>query len=616
MRWPNPTDYQDAVQNPGTCFYDPALKAGEPALTPLGLPRVASGNFASVYEIRNGTKRWAVRCFLRQAADQQRHYEQVSRHLKDLWLPFLVGFEYQPQGIRLSGQAYPIVRMQWVQGIGLHSYVKKQLRRPQSLLALAAQWRGVVNSLHGSRIAHGDLQHGNVMVAAGGQIRLVDYDAMFVPVLRGTPCAELGHANYQHPERTGLDNAPSLDHFAALVIYISLRGVAADPALWDAFHTGDNLLFAAADFKDPANSALFQRCRRSPDAIVRALSVELARACARPVSQLSALEALLYDLPPVPDATAVPVSIPVGSGGTPASGPVPAARRTVQTGAAPSRASTTPPATPAGPWWLNTGASATHRSPATSVTAGAAPHGPAAIRSAPTAGAAGQIKTNAIDGAKMVWVPEGPFLMGSNQTYAGEGPERTVGLDGFWIYRHTVTVAQYRKFCAATQHPMPPEPDWGWHPKHPIVHVSWDDALAYCRWAGVRLPTEAQWEKAARGTDGRIYPWGAVWNEQNCRCGARDGAGPVAVGDCGGGVSPYGVYNMAGNVSEWCVDWYDAKYYGRAPNRNPLGPPAGFLRVHRGGSWKDEKDLVTTLHRRGHPQAMWLPTLGFRCVSL
>ena len=202
MKWPNPTDYQDTVQNPKLCFSDPELKAGTVAVNQMGLPRVASGNFASVYEVQHGRKRWAVRCFLRQAADQQRHYEHVSRHLKEIWLPFLVDFEYQPQGIRVSGQMYPIVKMQWVEGVALHSFVRKYLRRPDDLLKLAAQWRGMANSLYGSRLAHGDLQHGNALVTSKGYIRLVDYDAMYVPALHGTSCAELGHANYQHPQRT------------------------------------------------------------------------------------------------------------------------------------------------------------------------------------------------------------------------------------------------------------------------------------------------------------------------------------------------------------------------------------------------------------------------------
>ncbi len=119
----------------------------------------------------------------------------------------------------------------------------------------------------------------------------------------------------------------------------------------------------------------------------------------------------------------------------------------------------------------------------------------------------------------MVRIPAGTFLMGSK---AGEGsddehPQHTVDLTGYWIYRTDVTVAQYRKFCTATGREMPDAPDWGWQDDHPVVNVDWDDANAYADWAGAALPTEAQWEKAARGTDGRIYPWGNDWDATKCQ---------------------------------------------------------------------------------------------------
>lgn len=293
MKWPNPTDYQDAVQNPRLCFSDPELQAGIVATNLLGLPRVASGNFASVYEVRTGKKRWAVRCFLRQCADQQKHYAHITNHLKGLWLPFLVDFEYQPRGIRLFGQPYPIVKMQWMDGVALHTFVRKKLRRPQDLAKLAAQWRGMVNSLHGSRLAHGDLQHGNVLVTSKGIARLVDYDAMYVSALQGANCAELGHANYQHPQRQANHYDHHLDNFAALVIYVSLRALAVEPELWDKHHTGENLIFSSSDFKAPTQSALFAQLWRSQDAEVRALSVQLAAWCCGPMAQIGNFEAVL-----------------------------------------------------------------------------------------------------------------------------------------------------------------------------------------------------------------------------------------------------------------------------------------------------------------------------------
>jgi formylglycine-generating enzyme required for sulfatase activity len=251
---------------------------------------------------------------------------------------------------------------------------------------------------------------------------------------------------------------------------------------------------------------------------------------------------------------------------------------------------------------------------------------------------------NPKDGAAMVWVPAGTFRMGSGareqlRDAAGrrdwramrdvvwsrlrgetedsdESPSRTVYLDGYWIYQYEVTVAQYRQFCRATGRAMPEEPPFGWHDDHPVVNVSWDDAAAYAAWAGASLPTEAQWEKAARGTDGRIYPWGNAWD--GARCGnSVDGsaASPSPVDSFPAGASPYGAQDLAGNVWEWCTDWYDGQYYQHAPRRNPSGPATGTARVLRGGSWDvgDPGYFRSALRDRLNPVS-WDYYFGFRCV--
>ena len=136
-------------------------------------------------------------------------------------------------------------------------------------------------------------------------------------------------------------------------------------------------------------------------------------------------------------------------------------------------------------------------------------------------------RVNPKDGATMVWIPSGAFLMGSDSGEDNEKPQHTVELDNYWMYKYPVTVKQYRKFCndPKTKSMMPPWPEWdpAWKKDdHPIVNVTWFDAGAYCQWAGVSLPTEAQWEKAARGTDGRIYPWGNEWDKDKCNTSESD----------------------------------------------------------------------------------------------
>jgi formylglycine-generating enzyme required for sulfatase activity len=186
------------------------------------------------------------------------------------------------------------------------------------------------------------------------------------------------------------------------------------------------------------------------------------------------------------------------------------------------------------------------------------------------------------------------------------------------MYKNLVTVAQYRRFCEATGRSMPDAPGWGWHDDHPIVNVSWDDARAYAKWAGVSLPTEAQWEKAARGTDGREYPWGNDWDASKCvnSVGSNSPGGTKAVGSCPAGASPYGGLDMAGNVWEWCADWYGSGYYASSPGRNPAGPASGETRVLRGGSWLyGNATLFRSANRNYLIPSLRLNYLGFRCAA-
>ncbi len=229
-------------------------------------------------------------------------------------------------------------------------------------------------------------------------------------------------------------------------------------------------------------------------------------------------------------------------------------------------------------------------------------------------------KINQKDGAELIFIPAGEFLMGSANTdktaIDNEKPQRRVYLDAYYMYKTEVTVAQYIKFCIATNRKMPTEPDWKWQDTHPIVNVNWYDAKAYADWAGAMLPTEAQWEKAARGTNGRIYPWGNEWNVAKCVNSVKS---TKSVGSRLLGSSPYGCLDMAGNSWEWCADWYGSDYYKTAPAKNPIGPDKGTSRVLRGGSWdkfiEHGGDCRCAFRNAGNPDICEGDNIGFRCVA-
>ena len=243
---------------------------------------------------------------------------------------------------------------------------------------------------------------------------------------------------------------------------------------------------------------------------------------------------------------------------------------------------------------------------------------PANADATPTPAKIGQTWTRPKDGAAMVAVPTGKFTMGSND-WDDTKPQRKVMLDGYWIDKNLVTVAHYRKFCKATGRKMPDPPNWGWKDVHPMVNVTWPDAKAYADWAGASLPTEAQWEKAARGTDGRKYPWGndfdrsrLLWRSQSASGHAES---TVPVGSFATGASPYGALDMAGNVCEWCADWYNPDYYKGAPAQNPTGPGFGKSRALRGGSWLGPYRYLFRCAFRYHDAPGGRYNYGgFRCV--
>jgi|SRR5579863_1448752 len=278
VRWPTAGEFVEAIQAPNICFPDPDLKGGQPALDRNGMPVVSSGNFAYVFKLDiSGAGSEAIRCFRGESAERGRRYQAIEERLDAMTTPCLVDFEYEPQGILVAGRRYPIVVMEWIQGNALDVYVSSVRQKRDVLQFLAESWLRVLASLRAAGIAHGDLQHGNVIVDTTNTLRLVDVDGMFVPAMTNWKATELGHRDYQHPRRTSEYFDGTLDNFAGLVIYVSLIALAVDPTLWDKFHD-DSLIFCRKDFENPSSSELFARLRRLGGESARLAGV-LEKAC-------------------------------------------------------------------------------------------------------------------------------------------------------------------------------------------------------------------------------------------------------------------------------------------------------------------------------------------------
>lgn len=255
--WPSPQEYNEALQCPAIAFVDAELMNCTIETTELGLPRPNTGMFASVYQV-HANKSWAVRCFLHNITDQPWRYAKLHETIQASGLPYFVDFEYQRQGIRCNNSLFPILKMEWCEGDPLDRWIEKNLLKPRLLHRLAEKWWQMAADLRSFEIAHGDLQHSNVFVL-DGEIKLVDYDGMFVPSLQQMGARELGHPAYQHPGRSSSDYGSYLDNFSMWVIYGVLECLLRDHQLWQQLRCGeDKLFFCERDLKDPTRSRSFQ----------------------------------------------------------------------------------------------------------------------------------------------------------------------------------------------------------------------------------------------------------------------------------------------------------------------------------------------------------------------
>ena len=294
MRWPSFADYEFAVINAfAYSVLDPKFKGGSPG-------KGMSGGFSRVYPVDVGVKTFALRCWTRNVADAKRRYEEISACLKRIRLPYFVDFEYVSEGILVEGQKYSTTRMEWAEGQTLRAFIADNLQDADVFKTVAAEFQKMVETLHAHQISHGDLQDGNILLKRRGaqvKIKLIDYDSLFVPALRGQPDSIVGLPEYQHPQRIagGGQASEKVDYFSELVIYLSFLSLAEKPELWAQFqeNTGDGLLFSAEDFKSPSQSAIFRELENlSPE--VKHLADTLRHFCGQTsIEQLAPLEEVL-----------------------------------------------------------------------------------------------------------------------------------------------------------------------------------------------------------------------------------------------------------------------------------------------------------------------------------
>ncbi|HEY9777249.1 MAG TPA: hypothetical protein V6C81_26035 [Planktothrix sp.] len=305
MFWPTPQDYNEAIQISDS-FDDPDLRKGKPELNSIGLPRPITGAFASVYRIHGAGKDWAVKCFLRDVPGQQERYSQIGKFVHTDDLPYTIDFEYVERGVRVHDKWYPILKMEWVEGPTVNQYVLQNLKNSGKIAGLAERFHAMTNRLHDEGIAHGDLQHGNMLIVKD-DIVLVDYDGMFVPSLMGEHSNELGHRNYQHPLRAAENFGAYLDDFSEWSIYVSLKCLSIDPDLWYSLGADDDcMLFKQADYLKPEKSRAFSILEYHRSDEIRALAKNFRLCMHKSMTDVPQLRTVFDDISLLP-----PVEIPI-----------------------------------------------------------------------------------------------------------------------------------------------------------------------------------------------------------------------------------------------------------------------------------------------------------------
>jgi hypothetical protein len=296
--FPYAKDYQQALQNPGRVFTHAGMQQARFILDSWGLPDALTGSSAVVFHAAIGADSYALRCFTRSEASSRERYEAFDSYVSSQQLSrHVASVEWYEDAVRVKGGSWPVLRMEWIDGRILDQYVGYLVETgdTDALGTLARKWRELIRTLQDARFAHGDLQHGNVIIDQRGCLRLVDFDSVWIPPLQGLPPpTETGHENYQHPGRTvGVGWGPWVDTFSGLVIYLSLAALARDPGLWLPLYNGDNLLFERDDFHPPFETDAWKHLDRTSDPEVRSLASKSQACCAADWIPAKSLEQIL-----------------------------------------------------------------------------------------------------------------------------------------------------------------------------------------------------------------------------------------------------------------------------------------------------------------------------------
>jgi len=283
--FPYAKDYQLALQNPARVFTRAGMQQARFSQDSWGLPEALAGSSAVVFHATIGADSYALRCYTRKEASSRERYEAFDSYVGSHQLTdHVASVAWHEDAVRVKGGSWPVLQMEWIDGRILDEYVGHlvETSNTDALARLADRWRELIRRLQDARFAHGDLQHGNVIIDQRGGLRLVDFDSVWIPPLEGhPPPTETGHENYQHPGRTvSVGWGPWVDTFSGLVIYLSLVALARDPGLWMPLHNGENLLFAREDFSAPFETNAWKHLDRIIDPDVRSLVYKLRECCA------------------------------------------------------------------------------------------------------------------------------------------------------------------------------------------------------------------------------------------------------------------------------------------------------------------------------------------------